>query len=300
MVLDIEMFPVRAYPTNGYSWALMLLTLVPVGISAYLFITTMWINTFKNRERLPERFWFITISLFSSVYCFFALNFFAQAEGGGPVSDSLTIILPQVLNSAATLFFFRSMSEFSLRIGSQNSYGRFPLYVINFYSFFLISLGLIILIFPFLKFGTTIYKTVIGGFGLQNDVFILALLVIPNFIMIYDILKSDVLALMRTKMLILGIISVCFILIIALNLIVYFFFAMPTTTFDNGNPVGYYLSSRRYTAAGFFESFATLYVLLPVFLLADQLFLDSILGLVESEGSEGAGNSVYLQITANF
>jgi hypothetical protein len=300
MALDIEMFPVRAYPTNGYSWALLIATLVPVGISLYLFITTVWYNTFKNRERLPERFWFITISLVSSVYCFFALNFFAKAEVGNSVSDSLTIILPQVLNSAATLWFFRSMSEFSLRIGSQNSYGRLPFYVINFYAFFLLSLGAIVLVFPFLKFGTSIYKTVLGGFGLQNDVFIFSLLVIPNFIMICDILKTDVLALMRTKMLILGVISVCFIIVIGLNLITFFFFAMPATTFDNGNPIGYALAARRYTASGFFESFAVLYVLLPIFLLADQLFLDSILGLVESEESEDAGNSVYLQVTADF
>lgn len=300
MVLDIEMFPVRAYPGNGYSWALFIATLIPIGISLYLFVTTMWFNTFKNRERLPERFWFITISLVSSIYCFFALNFFAQTEGGGSVSDSLTVILPQVFNSAATLWFFRSMSEFSTRIGSQNSYGRLPSYVVNFYAIFLLSLGAIVLIFPFLKFGTSIYKTVLGGFGLQNDVFILALLVIPNFIMICDILKSDVLALMRSKMLILGVISVCFIIVIALNLIVYFFFAMPTTTFDNGNPVGYWLSARRYTPGGFFITFAILYVLLPLFLLANQLFLDSILGLVESEESEDAGNSVYLQVTADF
>ena len=297
MGLGIEMFPIVAYPKEAASWVLSVLTLVPFIISIYLFVTTMWFNTFKNRERLPERFWFIAISLFSSFYVFLSLNFIAQPNGGR-VSDSMAVMLPLIFNCGATCWFFRSMTEFSLRIGSQKSYGRFPPYMINFYSFFLISLGIIVCAINFKK--QAMHRACLAGFGLQNSIFIILLLIVPNFLMIFDILKSDVLALMRTKMMILLAITIVMLLIIALDLFAFFYFALPEEVFDNGNIVGYEVTRRRQQPAGYLIMFGVMDVALPLILLIDQLFLDSILGLVESEETDDAGNSVYLQVTADF
>ena len=297
MGLGLEMFPVLHYPKEGCSWFLCILTLIPFFISVYLFITTMWFNTFKNRERLPERFWFIVITLFSTFYVFLALNFIAQPNGGS-LSDSLAVMAPLIVNCAATCWFFRSMTEFSLRIGSQKSYGRFPRYVINLYSFFLISLGIIVLFVPFKK--NAMNRACLAGFGLQNSIFIILLLIIPNFMMIHDILKSDVLALMRSKMMVLLVITIIMFLIIALDLWAFCYFAIPENIFDNGNIIGYEVTRRRQQPQGYLIMFGVIDVALPLILLLDQLFLDSILGLVESEESEDAGNSVYLQVTADF
>lgn len=305
MVMGITTYPLRQYPTNPYSWIIFLTSIIPIILSGYLFITTRWFNTFKNKDRLPSRYLFILTALISSVYTFVALNFIGDGNGTA-VSDCFAIYIPTVLSSISTCMFFKSMSEFSTRIGSQNSYGKFPNYVSNIYIVCLITLGFECSAFPFLfqlipsKITRSICLTLMGGFGFQNDLFIVLLLIVPNFMMIYDILKSDVLALMRSKMTVLSIITVIQIIAVGLNVLVLTLFVVPEQLFDKGGSFFYSVAVRRYKPAGYFIFFFIIYIVIPSILIVDQFFLDSILGLVESEESDDGGNSVYLQVTADF